>query len=815
LNARWGSSAIALAFAGVGLALALAALSLPRQPYTGLALQGGRVAHAVPGGPGERAGLRVGDEIRPPGSAAGSSNPLAAARPGVPLSLERVRAGQSTPVWLAPEPLPGGEQRMMAALLAVASGFVLLAGLVWAERRDRLTRVFVLLCIAFALLLAPLPRLAGTAAWWYEVLYGAASLALPALFVHFFALFPDPDRVRGAARSAIRLGYALSALLLAAAVAAETQGAVPGEWRERLRALLPGVAAGWFTLGLGVALAVFAVSVLRAPSADARRRLRVALAGTLLGAGPLAALTLWRNLSPDTPIPFERAAVLLTLLVPGSFAWAIAVHHVFDFGVAVRAMALAAGLALAGGLAYLATEWLGLQAGPEAGMRAAAMVLATMGVGAAVAGPLSSLLRGRRAVLVPDPQELLPLDGARERSPAALLGRACDGLAAAMRLDGCAAVALGPGGPEVATSGRIGTPTLGPALAVLLAGERRSLDLEELDLPTGERAALQSAGVRWLVPVGHDPLRGVLLLGRRLAGPWLGRGEQRELERLAGHLDVALENLSLRREASSRSEMEREMRRASAWQAHLLPRRAPVYPTLECAAAALSSEPVGGDYYDFVEVSPREFTLAVGDAAGKGVPAALVLAGVQARFRIEARQGAGPGAMLAALNRELVGLDQPDRFMGLLCARVAVREGRLWFANAGLTPPLVRRHDGHVEEVPVGGLFLGVSGEATYPEATVRLDAGEVAVLHTDGLTEARRGDELFGVRRVQEVLEGCAGRRATDVLEALLGAVRAFADHPLDDLTVVVLRQLTRPARGRGGDESPQAGEGDGRNPR
>jgi len=207
---------------------------------------------------------------------------------------------------------------------------------------------------------------------------------------------------------------------------------------------------------------------------------------------------------------------------------------------------------------------------------------------------------------------------------------------------------------------------------------------------------------------------------------------------------------------------------------------------------------VGGDYYDFVETSARDFTLAVGDAAGKGVPAALVLARVQAHFRDEARRAGSPGALLRALNRELVGLDQPEKFMGLLCARVDVRNARVWFANAGLTPPLVRRREGRFEELTAGGVLLGVSGDATYPDVGVELAAGDVVVLYTDGLTEARRGDEMFGVERVRRSLDAGGVRRAADIMEDLLSAVRDFADRPLDDLTVVVLRQLTEPVRGR-----------------
>jgi sigma-B regulation protein RsbU (phosphoserine phosphatase) len=305
------------------------------------------------------------------------------------------------------------------------------------------------------------------------------------------------------------------------------------------------------------------------------------------------------------------------------------------------------------------------------------------------------------------------------------------------------------------------------------------------------------SGVRWLLPVG-EPAEHVLLLGRRLAGSWLDRHEARELERFGDHLETALENVALRREASTHVAFDRELREARAIQAHLLPRRVPAYPTLDCAAAALSSEPVGGDYYDFVETRDREFTLAVGDAAGKGVPAALLLAGVQARFRSEARRGLSPSALLGALNGQLLQHEQPEKFVGLVCAHVDVRRGRIGFANAGLTPPIVRRRDGRFEELTSSGVLLGVRPDAAYAEDWVDLSAGDVAVLYTDGLTEAQQGDEMFGLDRVQEVLAREGGRRAANILAALLSEVRAFADHPLDDLTVVVLRQLTGPVSAR-----------------
>jgi sigma-B regulation protein RsbU (phosphoserine phosphatase) len=218
-----------------------------------------------------------------------------------------------------------------------------------------------------------------------------------------------------------------------------------------------------------------------------------------------------------------------------------------------------------------------------------------------------------------------------------------------------------------------------------------------------------------------------------------------------------------------------------------------VFPTLDCAASTLATEAVGGDYYDFVETGGREFTLAVGDAAGHGVPAALVLAGVQARFRDEARRANHPAELLEAMNRDLVALEQPEKFMGLLCARVDAGSGLVRFANAGLTPPLLRRRDGRREPLTESGVLLGVQDGARYAHTQSELEPGDVLVVYTDGLTEAPREGEPFGEERMWEVIDRHAHRRAADLLEELMNAVRAWADGPLDDLTIVVLKQLAR----------------------
>jgi serine phosphatase RsbU (regulator of sigma subunit) len=783
--------------------LIASALSLPHQPYTGMVLREDRIVAVIPGGPAAHAGLRPGDRIRPhtvghdPWESVRSATDMAS--PGQSLLVERDRGGRRELVWMLPTALPDAERRMMAALLAVASGFVLLGGWVWSERRDRLTGSFFLLSLAFAYLLAPLPRFTPPLTLVHEVIYTAVSLWLPALFVHFFALFPEPRLSRGRTAAGVTTAHGIAATLFVAWLLVLTLRIASHPGYLPALAVLQGTAALWFAAGIVSALVLFVRSYRRAVTPDARRRLRVALAGSMLGLGPVAALIVVHSLAPAASVPGERWAALLTLLVPLSFAWAIAVHGVFDFRVAVRASVAVMGLALIAGAAWFAAESLGAAFWVDRGAGASGATLAVVALAASLAGPARGF-GGRMPALETHPPLGAALTGGagepRAHDAAELLARACRSVAGALGLDGCTAVVRA--GDRIEVVAVAGRPAMGiesgSILATAVEGPSTLFAADDPALAPADRVTLESAGVQWVVPVHGAAAPALLLLGRRLAGPWLGRREIAELERLAAHLAVSLENLALRDRAREHGIFDRELERAAVFQSRLLPRRAPIFPTLDCAAATLSSEPVGGDYYDFVQGTEREFTLVVGDAAGKGVPAALVLAGVQARFRSEANGGRGPSELLAALNRELVERDQPETFVGLLCARVDVRQARLWLANAGLTPPLLRRRSGDCEELTDGGILLGVSGAATYHDETVALAGGDVVVLYTDGLTEARRGEEMFGPERVREVLDAHAHERAGRIVDALIRRVRAFADRPLDDLTVLVLKQLTDP---------------------
>ena len=794
----------------VAWVLLVSSLDLPHKAYTGVSLQpNGRVGSVDEASPGHAAGLVAGDRVFSPGADDSKellgAAPFAGAEPGVPLVVELEREGRRIPVWLVPRALPDAERRFLAINFAVAAAFLLLGGWVWSERRDPLTRTFYLLCLAFTVLLAPPPHLrSAPASTLYEGLAVLSQLFIGPLFSHFFALFPESGRPR--ARAWVLPLYA-GATVLVVCYAAIKLGSMWGLGQlDTLVSVLRVAPAALFAAGFLGGLVLFALAFFRAQTVDARRRLRVAFFGTLLGALPFALLVGMHNLSHAPALPGERWAVPFLVLVPLSFGWAMAVHNVFDFRVALRAFTRAAGALLAAGLLYVAGEWMAASWWPAAGAGVTGAALALAALLAALAGPLRGWLgaAGRRLVPIADEWSLADWSPGGE-DDAQVLHDGCEAVVRALRVDGCTALRLTDGGAVLARSGALLAPVLSPAAPELLRHITGPREPSELKLSNEDRDALEHAGAHWLLPVNASV---ALVIGRRFAGAWLSRAEARVLERVARLLAVNLENLELRREARDHGVLAREMRTAHAVQVRRLPRHTPVMPTLDCAASTLATEAVGGDYYDFVETGGREFTLAVGDAAGHGVPAAIVLAGVQARFRDEARRARHPGELLEAMNRDLVALDQPEHFMGLLCARVDAGSGVVRFANAGLTPPLLRRRDGRHEELRDGGPLLGVQDGARYPLATAELEPGDVLLVYTDGLSEAARQGEPFGDEQLWQVFDRHAHRRAADVVEELMTAVRAWSDGPLDDLTIVVLKQLAR-VRGAGAPVGPAAARG------
>jgi serine phosphatase RsbU (regulator of sigma subunit) len=257
-----------------------------------------------------------------------------------------------------------------------------------------------------------------------------------------------------------------------------------------------------------------------------------------------------------------------------------------------------------------------------------------------------------------------------------------------------------------------------------------------------------------------------------------------------------LESLRLREENADKRRLEEDLRGAARIQQSLLPDAAPPLPGWELAASSRLCSEVGADYYDF-GADDGALLLALGDVAGKGLAAALLMASLRAAVRARWREE-GPLARVAArVNEILLQTVPPNRFATLFLARADTVTGDIVWVNAGHAEPLVARRDGSREALEATGTILGVFADASWEERRTRLDPGDVLVVLSDGVVEAAReaGGDL-GPDRLAAVVRA-HGRSASGLLAALqataeesLGGARRADDHTF----VVLHRTFTRP---------------------
>ncbi|HEX8104016.1 MAG TPA: SpoIIE family protein phosphatase [Solirubrobacteraceae bacterium] len=235
---------------------------------------------------------------------------------------------------------------------------------------------------------------------------------------------------------------------------------------------------------------------------------------------------------------------------------------------------------------------------------------------------------------------------------------------------------------------------------------------------------------------------------------------------------------------------------AKTLQAGLLPRRLPEVPHVEVAArylAAGDQNDVGGDFYDVFPTGEEGVWAAlIGDVTGKGPEAAALTSLVRHTLRTAAIRDADPIENLQVLNRAMLADTLSTRFCTVVYARVCPSPGSalVTVATGGHPPPLVLRAGGELERVDVRGSLVGGVEDPEFATRTLRLHAGDVMVLYTDGVTELRTRDPSYGDRRLAETLLGHAGRDAAEIADAVQRtAVALQSGPPRDDIALLVLR--------------------------
>lgn len=357
---------------------------------------------------------------------------------------------------------------------------------------------------------------------------------------------------------------------------------------------------------------------------------------------------------------------------------------------------------------------------------------------------------------------------------------------------------------EAATSAGREALRLEDTLLGWVAHHRRPLRLNEPREDPRFRGVTWRPEIRSLVSAPllvRAEVQGVLTVFNKDGGTYdsaetratgFNESDERLLTIIASQSAQVIENARLAEEERELLRVREQLRLAADLQARLLPSEAPEIPGYDVAGWTLSSEAVGGDYFDFISLDNGRFGLAVGDVVGKGLPAALLMANVQATLRGQASGALSAAECLERANALLHRSTSPREFVTLFYAVLDPLQHRIRYANAGHNRPLLLRPGEALVELDTGGLALGLTASCSYEEAEVQLGAGDLLVVYSDGVTEAMGlGRAPFGEERLEAVLNDCRDSSAKSAIKRVAEAVRSHATGvpQSDDMTILAAR--------------------------
>ncbi len=314
-----------------------------------------------------------------------------------------------------------------------------------------------------------------------------------------------------------------------------------------------------------------------------------------------------------------------------------------------------------------------------------------------------------------------------------------------------------------------------------------------LSISSSAAAHLAAAGIVLVAPMSHQgENKGLMLLGKKMnTEPFTDENFQ-FIEALGNISISALENERLFVEEIEKKRLEEEMHIAMNIQKNLLPKTIPYIEGYGITGLNIPSQMVGGDYYDIIPLPENRTMIAIADVAGKGAPAALLMANVQAALRVLAPLCLSLHDMIERLNRLVFMNTTPDRFITLFLGTLDPATHTFSYISAGHNPPLYY-YDGKFHRLTEGGIILGILEKPSpWESGTLNFDKGGVLVFFTDGVTEALNANsDEYGEDRLKEVITSHHELSPAEITGAILGSVRQHSEGEMqsDDITIIVLK--------------------------
>lgn len=656
---------------------------------------------------------------------------------------------------------------------------------------------------------------------------------LPSTMIHLGLWFPDPPPSRRGRLLTALVPY-LPALLIALpwAFCFRPEAAWVNPGRFDLHMAIYNAAQAWVMLGFLALLGILGWKAWRGRTPGSRRQARIALAGVAIGFVP--SLLLWGVptffLGGATVGPLGMAVAisyLFSVAFPISIVYDVLRAELFDIQVVVKrtvTYALTSAVLIAGYflLAAAVRDWAGLLFGIRSGTGAWTNLLATGGVAVAF-NPLVSFTRKQVDRVFDrepyDSSEILDRFNVLTESavdPAELFGHYFDIVEQTVKPQHLSVFVRDPQSGLMTCRAAKGV-NFGPNYAMTTdAGEIHELQrAERSGLLARKARTAQLAGSRriwgfkFFAPlISQGEVVGRVNFGPKKSDLEYSERDQRLLTAMAHRLADKLRLAEMVQVAVAKARLDQELSTARSIQAALLPADQPSIRGVDTACASRPAHEFGGDYYDLTTLEDGRLAVAVGDVAGKGMQAALVMAMTKAAFYTLVRRDPDVEALTQGLNRMICDTipDRTHRKTTFCYAIVDRARGAVTYACAGHPPPLLfRSRTKTCETLEAPGAFpLGATARSHYPARSASLEAGDILVFFSDGITEARNAagrayrdyvpteDGRFEERdELSTVVSRYALQPARTIKEAILASLASFsgAADPMDDATLVVVK--------------------------
>jgi sigma-B regulation protein RsbU (phosphoserine phosphatase) len=304
---------------------------------------------------------------------------------------------------------------------------------------------------------------------------------------------------------------------------------------------------------------------------------------------------------------------------------------------------------------------------------------------------------------------------------------------------------------------------------------------------------LAGIGIELIVPMQlQGKTRGLIFLGERPGKREYNESDLEFIYSIGNLAIISLENTRLFYEALEKQKMEEDLLIARDIQRNLLPQTLPDYDHFDIAALNVSSKQVGGDYYDVIPLDDGKFYIAIADVSGKGVPASLMMANIQAFLQVICRQGIRIDEATGMINDLVTANTSEGRFITFFWGYIDTKTNTLTYVNAGHNPPYIIRNS-KIIKLEKGGIIFGVMKTVTpYIFEEVKLKKDDVIILYTDGVSEAMNlNNEEYSEEKLQVIAESLVDKTAEEILNGIKEDVQIFTQGNVqsDDITMIVIK--------------------------